>query len=352
MPHTLDLRYLFRMTDCTGMFQHAVLGVPDPSEGYTTDDNARALILAVMLYEDSSQKEYEELIIRYLSFLLYAEKDRWFRNFMDYSRIFTEKRGSEDCFGRCLLALGFTTSRKRLPASVRGCAEKLLRRTVSSCSSLNCIKSKAYALAGLALWNTEEAQPYIQLLRDSLADTYLQYRRESWCWFEDTVTYCSAILPFAILCAFPAESPEREIGFESLDFLVDTMFHGETFRPVGCRGWLKRGSSPAVYDEQPVEACGMMLACIKAYALTENADYLQRAKHCFYWYLGENIAQIPLIDPETGGCFDGLTADGINNNEGAESILSWLIAALTAKRNHWFPKEKAPEAQHAPVVWL
>lgn len=340
MTDPFDVRYLFRITDDTGMFQHAVLGVPDPSEGYTTDDNARALVLAALLYERSPEKQYENLLVRYLSFLLYAEKDRWFRNFMGYDRNFTEKRGSEDCFGRCLLALGFTVSHQSLPSAVRKCAERLLCRTVSSCSSLTYLKGKAYALIGLTLWNNTSAQPFIKMLRESVADTYVQCRRENWCWFEEEVTYCSAILPLAVFCAYEPESPDIKIGLESFDFLIQTTFQDDIFVPVGCKGWLKQGGKPAVFDEQPVEACNMMLACLKAHEITGSEKYLVRAKQCFSWYLGHNVSDLSLIDPETGGCRDGLTRHGLNENEGAESIVCWLTAALIAEKKHWFSTEE------------
>lgn len=352
MTDPIDVRYLFRMTDSTGMFQHAVLGVPDPSEGYTTDDNARALVLAAMLYERSCDKRYEELMVRYLSFLLYAEKGRWFRNFMGYDRHFTEKRGSEDCFGRCLLALGYTASRTNLPENVRNCAERLLHRTVSSCSSLTFPKGKAYASVGLSLWKAEDAVPYLEMLRESLADTYLQCRRENWRWFEDKITYCSAVLPLAILCAFDVKDPKQKIGTESLGFLSELTFRNGMFVPVGCKGWMKCGGKAAVYDEQPVEACSMMFTCLKAYNLTGNGIYLERAKQCFFWYLGCNIGRTSLIDPETGGCRDGLARKGINGNEGAESLICWLTAALLAEQNGWYPPAKTPPVQSAQILWL
>ncbi len=335
----IDTRYLFRMTDDTAMFQHAVLGVPDPSEGYTADDNARALILADMLYSRSEEEQYEALMVRYLSFLVYAERDRWFRNFMGYHRRFLEKRGSEDSFGRCLLALGYTASQPQLPASVRGASERLLHRTVSSCSILTHLKGKAYALAGLLQWKDPAALPYVKMLIDSLVDTYAQYRREDWRWFDDSVTYCSAILPGVMMCASERDKRCRQLGLESLDFLLETTEKNGVFKPVGCKGWFKRGGQPAEFDEQPVEACGMVLACLKAYEMTGEGKYLASAKRCFLWYLGENSQRISLIDTATGGCCDGLTRHGLNGNEGAESIVCWLISALAAEQEHWLLKE-------------
>lgn len=349
MTENIDMRYLFRITDGTGMFQHAVLGVPDPSEGYTSDDNARALMLADLLFERSGDQQYEDLIARYLSFLLYAEKGRHFRNFMDYDRQFTEKRGSEDCFGRCILALAFTASRKTLPESIRGCAESMLRHTVPSCKDLIHPKGIAYAAVGLSLWEAREASPPLELLRQSLLDTYQRHRKKNWHWFESKITYCSGILPLAVLCAFPTDSPEQKIGLESLDFLSQLTFQNGMFVPVGCKGWMKRGRKPAVYDEQPVEACSMMLACLRAYEVTGGGVYLEQARQCFFWYLGRNIARTPMIDTETGGCRDGLKQNGLNGNEGAESLLCWLTAALLAERNGWYPSGRSGEMESKSV---
>lgn len=335
MPE-IDLRYLFRLTDDTGIFQHAVLGIPDPSEGYTTDDNARALILADMLYERYGGKRFEDLIVRYLSFLRYAERGHWFRNFMNYNREFTEKRGSEDCYGRSILALAYTASRSSLPSTIRECAKNLLDRTIPACKNLKYPKGIAYTAVGLSLYNSSEAAHFRKILREELIETYMKCRKKNWHWFEDEITYCSGILPYAILCTYSPENPEFKIGLESLDFLSKLTFRDKMFFPVGCNGWMKRGGSPAVYDEQPVEACNMMLVCMKAYEATGSGIYLEQAKHCFQWYLGRNISHIPMIDPETGGCRDGLSPFGVNKNEGAESLICWLISALVAEQNGWY----------------
>lgn len=330
MTILFDDRYIFRMTDDTGIFQHAVFGVPDPSEGYTTDDNARALILAAMLYEENREEKYADLLNRYLRFLLYAHKGGWFRNFMNYSRKFTEKRGSEDCFGRCICALGYIVSRKGLPLTIRETAERLLTHTFRSCSSLEYIRGKSYALMGLTFWKTPSALPEENTLAESIAETYAQTRREDWRWFEDKMTYCNASLPLSMLCAYEFSQEHRLIciGLESLDFLLKTTMKNGIFKPIGCRGWYKKGEKPAEFDEQPVEACPMVLACLKAYHLTGESKYFQYAEQCFLWYLGANSINENMIDRETGGCRDGILPNGINKNQGAESIICYAIASL------------------------
>lgn len=329
-----DDRHIFRMTDDTGMFQHAIFSVPNPCEGYTTDDNARALFMADMLFEKYGEKKYEDLIYRYLEFLLYAQKKGWFRNFMGFDRNFIEKKGSEDCFGRCLMALGYTASKPGLPRAAAETCRRILRRTYPSCASLSCIKGKAYALIGLLLWGENDAAAAAELLGESILDTYAQNRRENWRWFEEEITYCSAILPLAMLCAKQARNKERygKVGFESLDFLLENTMRLGYFKPVGCKGWFKKDGTPAEFDEQPVEACGMMAACQKAYQLSGEEKYKRYAEQCLNWYTGENSAKQTLIDRETGGCRDGITASGFNDNEGAESIVCYAIALLASEQ--------------------
>ena len=335
-PLKFDDRHIFRMTDDTGMFQHAIFGVPNPWEGYTTDDNARALLMADLLYEKYGEKKYEDLIYRYLGFLLYAQKKGWFRNFMGYDRDFIEKKGSEDCFGRCLMALGYTVSRRDLPRAAVEACRRILRRTCHSCEDLSCIKGKAYALTGLLLWNEDDAVPLSGLLCDSVLDSYAQNRRENWRWFEEEMTYCSAILPLAMLLSFEHKGEKRcgEVGFESLDFLLENTMRLGYFKPVGCKGWFKKDGAPAEFDEQPVEACGMLAACLQAYRISGDEKYQSFAEKCLNWYTGENSLHSSMIDSETGGCRDGITACGFNDNEGAESIVCYAIALLEADTLH------------------
>lgn len=325
-----DERYIYRMTDDTGMFQHSICAIPDPTKGYTSDDNARALIMAAMLYKASGEERYLDLVTRYLSFLAYAQSDSWFRNFMDYDRNFIEERGSDDCFGRCLLALGFTASRPYLPNSIRSAADKIFRNAVGGCENLKFLRGKAYAAVGLCYKNEDKYRNILENLAYDIAVIYDHCEASDWKWFENEVTYCNAILPWSMLAAYEIlnEKQYRKIGLESLDFLLKSTFVEDMFRPVGCKGWYTRGKTPAKFDQQPVEACGTMLACLKAFKLTENDDYRKYAKQCLDWYTGKNSLNISLIDPDTGGCMDGLTPNGLNHNQGAESQVCWMIASL------------------------
>lgn len=322
--------YVFRMTDDTGMLQHAKRSVPDPSEGYTADDNARALIMASLLFELTGKRKYMDLAARYLAFLLYAQNGAWFRNFMDYDRRFSEERGSEDCFGRCMWALGFTASRTALPETLRGTADDLLRQTAPSCGGLTHLRSKAYAVIGLSHWKGSRSRNLALRMAAEIGDAYERCAAPGWSWFEDKITYCNSVLPWAMLIAHETtgEKKYRDIGLASLDFLLDRTFAGGVFRPVGCKGWLPKGGVPAEFDQQPVEACETLLVCLKAGKLTGRGLYRERARQCLDWYTGRNSRGVSLIDPDTGGCMDGLTPGAPNPNEGAESLVSWMIASL------------------------
>jgi hypothetical protein len=323
------------MTDDTGIFQHSKYGVPDPSMGYTTDDNARALIMAVMLYERYRKKRYEKLIYRYMAFLMNAQdQDGWFKNFMGYDRRFLEERGSEDCFGRCLWALGFTASSECVPANVRRAARHLLKKAAGNCENLEFPRAKAYSVIGLRYVDTEGAYSQIQTLAKSLADQYDRCKDTGWSWFEDTITYSNAVLPWAMLVGYKITREERfrDIGLESLKFLEDKTFKDGYFKPVGCKGWLVKGKEAAEFDEQPVEACEALLCYLEAYSITKEEKYLNKARQCYKWYRGYNSKGICLIDSETGGCYDGITQTGVNLNQGAESIISYSIAGLSLQK--------------------
>ncbi|MGQ9558188.1 MAG: glycosyltransferase [Desulfurispora sp.] len=337
--------HIWRLTDDTGMFQHAKYGVPDPSSGYTTDDNARALILAVLLYEHTGRRRYLNLAWRYLSFVLYAQKDRGkFRNFMAYNREFLEQEGSEDCFGRCLWALGYTLASSRTPVSMKHACREMIKKALPAVQELQFARGWAYSLIGLGYLESAGTRELINILAGSLLSQYRKQRSPDWQWFEDTLTYSNAVLPRALFSAYQI-LPEPEIlatALESLSFLEKICFEPGFFKPVGCQGWYTRGGRPAPYDEQPLEAGEMILAYLAAYRVSGRKEFLVKASRCLEWYHGNNSCGLSLIDPETCGCYDGITGSGLNLNQGAESIVSYGIARLALLRAY---REK-----HAPIV--
>ena len=329
---TFDDAHIFRMTDDTGMFQHARYSLPNLVEGYTTDDNARALIMAVRLYERLQKPAYLALVYRYLSFVLHAQNESGgFRNFMTYSRIFKEKEGSEDCFGRCLWALGYTLASSAMPRGVKESCATAVSCALPKIPTLEWSRGQAYALIGLSFIEGPEVDGLMSGLADSLINRFAHFAGEKdWRWFEDSLTYGNAVLPWSLFAAYRRLGQDRlvQVARESLEFLDQVTFRDGFFRSVGCNGWFVRGGELARYDEQPIEACAATLAHLAAHQATGNSEMLELARRSFAWYLGENSCRESLIDSETGGCCDGITPDGINRNQGAESIIGYCIAGL------------------------
>ncbi|MDA8066211.1 MAG: glycosyltransferase [Thermaerobacter sp.] len=328
-----DLRHLFRMTDDTGMLQHARHGIPDRRHGYTTDDNARALLVALKLQEVWEVPRSRELAELYLSFLGHAQReDGGFRNFMDYQRRFLPEEESEDCFGRCLWALAAVLGSA---GALGDAAQERLEWALPRAAALRFLRGQAHAVRALALlvearFALRRTRPLLRKLSGSLLDAYREACRPDWRWFEPEATYGNADLPHALLLAWAATGDERyrQAGTQTLDFLLESVWTGKLFRPVGNRGWWRQGEAPARYDQQPLEAGTTADACLTAYRLTGEERYRRAAAGALAWFHGRNSRKVDLYDAQTGGCRDGITPAGANRNQGAESLLSMLWAQL------------------------
>lgn len=350
---TLNTNHLFNLTDNVGIYQHSKYSVPNLKEGYTTDDNARALIVAVALYENYKDKKYLDLIYRYMSFLLHAQNENGkFRNFMDYERNFKDKEGTEDCFGRAIWAIGYTLADKNIPSGIKNTCGHMMIRALPDIRDLKYVRGMAYTLIGLSYVDlyikestvdnnnenmgevfsikTWEIKELMKLLADRLVDKYKQNKDEGWYWYEDIVTYGNSVFPWALFEAYNIFEEEKylNVAQESLKFLEDIYFRKGYFKPVGCKGWYKKGSKPADFDEQPIEASETALMYFNAFKIFNDKYFLNMGIQTFNWYHGENSLKVKLIDEDTGGCYDGITENGINLNEGAESLLSYLMVAL------------------------
>jgi len=336
----MKLDHLRRLTDDTGIFQHAVFSVPDFSKGYTTDDNARALILAVLLedVEDEVSSIAKDLAPRYLAFLWYAfdPVSCRFRNLLSYERTWSDGEFSEDAHARALWALGTVLGRST-NEGLRGPAGNLFERALHGV--LDATSPRAWAFSLLAIHEylrRFSGDRSVQLARETLADRLLDiYRRAStpeWSWFEEVVSYDNGALPHGLLLCgrWMIDRPEMtEVGLESLDWLVRLQRpSGGHFVPVGSNGFYRRGESRARFDQQPLEAYTMVSACLEAHWLTGDARWRKEAQVAFDWFLGSNDIGQPLYDARNGGCRDGLHADRINQNQGAESTLAFLLSLV------------------------
>jgi hypothetical protein len=327
------------MTDTTGMLQHAIYSLPNYNEGYTTDDNARALITTVLVEQLGEEwlTGTEELSARYLAFLWHAfnrDKGR-FRNFMGYNRNWLEEVGSEDSHGRALWAAGVTIGRSNHPA-LCAVASTLFNWGLEKALDLTSPRAWAFTLLGideyLRHFTGDRVATSVGIeLAERLMDLYISYNCPDWHWFENSVTYCNASLSHALLTVggWSGRKEMIDAGLESLGWLLAIQESEEGyFYPIGSNGFYARGGDRAIFDQQPVEAQTTISACLKAFRTTGEAAWRHKARGCFDWYLGANVLGRPLYDMETGGCMDGIHPDRINQNQGAESTLSFYLSLL------------------------
>ncbi len=333
----MNLNHLRTLTDDTGILQHSVYHIPQRSHGYCTDDNARALI-AVLLARRYRPAAYLDLLSgRYLSFLEHAfnRKTGRFRNFMSFDRRWLEECGSEDSHGRAVWALGAAAGCTSLPG-LAPLASHLFIEAIPGLLDLESPRAWAFGLNGLCLYlRRRDADPLVRESLESLAGRLLcMFRRngtEAWPWLEDCLTYSNGKIPQALISTgrLLRDRELLDCGLQSLRWLMTLQMDSEGhFTPVGNKGWCSRGGARARFDQQPVEAQVMTDACLSAFEATGDSDWAHYARCAFDWFLGRNDLGLPLYDESTGGCRDGLEPDRVNQNEGAEATLSWLIALL------------------------
>lgn len=335
----LKLDHLRMMSDDTGILQHATFTVPSYHDGYCLDDNARALLLVTLIEDAGAENRaaLRPLATRYAAFVNHAfdrETGR-FRNFMSYSRRWVESRGSEDSHGRALWALGTVVGRSEDPGR-QSLAGDLFHLALPAVTTFTSPRAWAYALLGIerylnAFGGDRNVESACKALGARLMVRYGDSRGPDWHWFEDSVTYCNARLPQSLIVTGARMGNEEmtSVGLRSLKWLATKQCTAEGyFAPIGSDGFYPRGGHPAAFDQQPVEACAMVSACLDAERVTGDPSWAEQAQRAFSWFLGQNQRQQSLYDPRTGGCRDGLHADRANENQGAESTLSFLLALL------------------------
>jgi glycosyltransferase involved in cell wall biosynthesis len=337
----LNTDHLIRMTDDTGILQHAIFSLPNSSEGYTTDDNARALIVSTLLEENLAPAvnlDYSSLSHRYLAFLWLAfNTDRGrFRNFLGYDRRWLEDIGSDDSHGRALWSVGKVLGHSR-DAGLRGAAGRLFEAAVPATLTFTSPRAWAFCILGMQAYldwfpGDRAIQGVRNILANRLLDIYERSHSATWKWFEKSLSYSNARLPQALILAGWRSGNQRmvEVGLDSLKWLIAEQHRDdkEIFVPIGSNGFYIEGNEKARFDQQPVEACATVSACLEVHRLTEEGFWFDEAQRVFRWFLGKNDLKAPLYDAATGGCRDGLHPDRINENQGAESTLSFLMALL------------------------
>jgi len=332
----VDYRYLEKMTDRTGIIQFAIQDQPDKKSGYTVDDNARALLVALKM-EDERKEELAKTYIRFLKDAFLPE-GRW-RNLNKEGKWLADL-DSEDCQGRAFLACSIAAVCDC--EEVRELALQMLEKALPAVARLQFPRAKAYTVLGLmnsiSLFGRkgEQLADLAREFCESLSYLYNRCKGRGWYWFEDSVTYCNGIIPQALFAYYCYSSDRRayQVARDSFSFLCDHLFAKGYLSIVGNRGWWQRGEEIPAFDQQPVDACSMVLACQEAYQATGDKVYRDLAQLAYQWYLGRNINKLPLYNKETGGCHDGLIPEGVNPNQGAEALLSWLYSSQLMKEWH------------------
>jgi hypothetical protein len=336
VPGEIALNHLDRLTDSTGLIQHAIYCVPRRESGYTTDDNARALRLCARLWSGQSDERMLSRVASYLGFLEYARcPGRGFHNFLGYDRRWLDAEGCGDCQGQAVRALAEVLG-STLPDDFRMLSRELIEAVLPALADLRSLRAQAYViLAWGHLWrvgvgDVEALESIAWSAAERLVDCFNRNRWSDWHWFESRMTYANAVLPHALFIAarrWPKET-FLEVAEASFSFLDRATMAETVYWPIGNDGWFPRGQDKALYDQQPVEAATMGEAALAAFALSQDETHLATFHRARGWFHGQNSLQLPLIDSETHACHDGLHSFGVNRNQGAESTLAYLWTEL------------------------
>ncbi len=335
----IKLNHLVSMTDSVGIIHHAKHSIPNRKTGYTLDDNARALIAAAKHYGIFKSQQSLKLINTYLSFMHYAQKeDGKFHNFFDYEKRPLDKEGSEDSFGRALSACGYVVSSK-VHDNIKAAAKFIFDNAVKSVGSLDSLRAKAFSIIGLynyyKRYKHQDILDKARALADSLVNAYYENSLGEWEWFEPYLTYSNSKLPESLFLAYLMTKDKKylEAAKKTVDFLSNTVIVDGKLVLIGNKGWYYKNSRRAIYDQQPVDAASMVQTLLVAYKTTKKKSYYSNAVLAFNWFLGKNSLNQMMYDEVTGGCFDGLSEETINLNQGAESTISYLLARLNMEES-------------------
>ena len=349
LPQTTDLQYqlidfpfnpqhLFRLTDSTAILQHALGCTPNYKTGYCLDDNARALLLSMMAFQQFKDPKYITLAVRYLSYINHMQhKDGSFDNFMTYSHTLFENDHSEDAFGRTIWALGYMV-RFAPNDDLFQLGHELFHRSLNQITQLNHPRGYANCILGLYHYvnrfpDQDRFVKMISELATILCDGYDACSKENWQWYETIITYDNALLPAALYKAYELTGSERflAVADATTAFLESKCFLSDHLSLIGNRRWLRMDEDYELFAQQPIDAMAMVVLYDSINQLKKDQASADKLRTSFKWFLGYNDLDLPLYDSDSSGCNDGIEEFGINRNQGAESTIAyhmaWLIAA-------------------------
>ncbi|UZR99955.1 glycosyltransferase family 4 protein [Chondrinema litorale] len=331
-----SLAHIKRLTDDTGIIQHAKFGIPNLKEGYCLDDNARALLMVLMAYKQQKNTTALELMPIYLSYIHYMQnKDGSFKNFLSFNRNFLDEVGSEDSFGRTIWALGYLLGNAPNDAYYQT-GKLVFFDAAPNFEKLQSIRSIANTMIGISYYlkanpSDDEMTERLRNLAGKLVKHYEQNYSPDWKWFESLLAYDNGILPLALLHSAQIlnDSKLTLIAIETMNFLTEHTLKDDYLSIIGNKEWYIKDGERSMFAQQPIDALAMVLMYHQAYLFTNNKEYLNKLFTSFMWFLGENDLRMSLYDFETKGCCDGFEDYGVNRNQGAESSLAYLISHLT-----------------------
>lgn len=336
-----SLAHINRLTDDTGIIQHAKFGIPNLKEGYCLDDNARALLMVLMAYRQKKDKRALELSPIYLSYIHYMQNaDGTFRNFLSFSRNFLDEVGSEDSFGRTIWALGYLLGNAPNDAYYQT-GRMVFFNASPHFENLKSIRSIANTMIGISYYlksnpSDDSMTERLRNMAMNLIKHYEENETSDWKWFESLLAYDNGILPLSLLHSAGILNDDKitKIAIESMEFLTSQTLANNYLSIIGNEKWYVKDGERSVYAQQPLDAMAMVLMYHQAFHLTKDKEYLYKLYTSFLWFLGENDLRMSLYDFETKGCCDGFESYGINRNQGAESSLAYLISHLTVLQAH------------------
>jgi len=331
------------MTTDTGIIQFSKINQPDISSGYTLDDNARAMIAMCMHFQSTGDEKSLVCIRKYLSFVKYCQQPAGdFLNYVDNYNEFTDQNkvtNLDDSYGRAIWALGYLISVKELlPEDIISRANLIIQKAIPQLRTMHSTRSIAFAIKGLYYYNNVIKMPgnidLIRMLGNRLLQMYKHESNDKWDWFEGYLTYANSILPEAMLYLWllTSEKIYQDVAKSSFNFLLSQIFNENGIEVISNKSWLKKGHESSHFGEQPIDVAYTIMTLSKFYDVFMDKDYQLKMETAFNWFLGNNRLHQIVYNPCTGGCYDGLEETHVNLNQGAESMLSYLMARFTVER--------------------
>ncbi len=331
MPEaTVNFDHLLRLSDDTGLLEHARGATPRREHGYCVDDVARAMV--VLAREPELPGTLRRLLERYLAFVAHAQHGSGaFHNRLGYDRHWHDKPDIGDWWGRALWGLGTVASR---------CDTPWIRAEALTCFELGATRrspwsrSMAFAVLGAAevLDRYPDHHDARSLIKDGATAIGRPRPDPAWPWPEPRLRYANATVAEALLiCGTQGNDDDLvEESLRLLGWLLDTETYAGHLSVTPAGGWRTPEPRPG-YDQQPIEVAALADACARAFSMTGDRRWSAGVRQAVAWFAGDNDRRTPMGDPDTGGGFDGLGAEAVSINQGAESTLALLSTLQHAR---------------------